>query len=74
MLLSADPRSRTGFSTTAVTPPRAGRLAGVGVTRVVIHADSGSLKVDGTPARTQIVAAGTACTSDEDFLRASRWR
>jgi len=39
-----------------------------GISRVVIHADSGSLQVDGTAGATQIVASGTACTSDEDFL------
>lgn len=39
-----------------------------GISRVVIHADAGWLKVDGTQGATQIVAAGTACTSDEDFL------
>src|SRR5438128_2540479 len=39
-----------------------------GVSRVVIHADAGWLKVDGTQGASQIVAAGTACTSDEDFL------
>lgn len=39
-----------------------------GVTKVVIHADAGSLKVDGTNGVSQIVADGTACTSDEDFL------
>ena len=39
-----------------------------GVSRVVIHADSGSLKVDGMAGVTQIVADGKACTSDEDFL------
>jgi hypothetical protein len=39
-----------------------------GVTKVVIHADSGSLKVDGASGVTQIVAAGTACTSDDDFI------
>lgn len=39
-----------------------------GVTKVVIHAESGSLKVDGTSGVSQIVADGTACTSDEDFL------
>lgn len=39
-----------------------------GISRVVIDADSGFLKVDGTSGVTQIVAAGTACTSDEDFL------
>lgn len=39
-----------------------------GVTKVVIHADSGSLKVDGANGVSQIVAAGTACTSEGDFL------
>lgn len=39
-----------------------------GVSRVVIHADSGSLKVDGVAGAGQVVAAGAACTSDEDFL------
>lgn len=39
-----------------------------GVTKVVIHAEAGSLQVDGTNGVSQIVAAGTACTSDEDFL------
>jgi hypothetical protein len=39
-----------------------------GVSRVVIHADSGWLKVEGTPGAAQIAATGTACTSDEDFL------
>jgi len=50
------------------TAPRKGSSPAAGVSRVVIHADSGWLKVDGTPGATQIVAAGTACTSDEDFL------
>lgn len=50
------------------TAPRKGASPAAGISRVVIHADSGSLKVDGTPGVTQIVAAGTACTSDEDFL------
>ncbi len=39
-----------------------------GITKVVIHAEAGSLKVDGTAGATQIVAAGTACTSEDDFL------
>jgi hypothetical protein len=39
-----------------------------GITKVVIHAESGSLEVTGTPGATQIVADGTACTSDDDFL------
>ena len=50
------------------TAPRKGASPAAGVSRVVIHADSGSLKVDGTPGATQIGASGTACTSDEDFL------
>jgi hypothetical protein len=50
------------------TAPRKGASPVTGVSRVVIHADSGWLKVDGTPGATQIVASGTACTSDEDFL------
>jgi hypothetical protein len=50
------------------TAPRKGASPASGVSRVVIHADSGWLKVDGTPGATQIVASGTACTSDEDFL------
>ncbi len=39
-----------------------------GITKVVIHAESGSLEVTGTPGVTQVVAEGTACTSDDDFL------
>lgn len=50
------------------TAPRKAASPVAGVSRVVIHAESGSLKVDGTPGVTQITAAGTACTSDEDFL------
>jgi hypothetical protein len=50
------------------TAPRKGSSPAAGVSRVVIHADSGWLKVDGTPGATQIAAAGTACSSDEDFL------
>jgi hypothetical protein len=50
------------------TAARRGASPAAGVSRVVIHADSGSLKVDGTPGATQIAASGTACTSDEDFL------
>src|SRR5215208_6216582 len=37
-----------------------------GVTKVVIHAEAGSLKVDGKPGAAQIATTGTACTSDED--------
>lgn len=50
------------------TAPRRVTTPSAGITKVVIHAESGSLKVDGTAGATQIVAAGTACTSEEDFL------
>jgi hypothetical protein len=39
-----------------------------GITKVVIHAESGSLDVNGTAGAAQIIADGTACTSDQDFL------
>lgn len=39
-----------------------------GVSKVVIHAEAGFLKVDGTTGTGQVIATGTACTSDEDFL------
>jgi hypothetical protein len=39
-----------------------------GVSKVVIHAESGSLKVDGVEGAGQVVAAGTACTSESGFL------
>jgi hypothetical protein len=39
-----------------------------GVTRVIIHADAGSLNVEGRPGVSQIGVTGQACTSDEDFL------
>ena len=39
-----------------------------GINKVVIHGESGSLDVNGTPGATQIVADGTACTSESDFL------
>lgn len=39
-----------------------------GVTRVIIHAESGSLTVDGRPGAAQVTVLGQACTSDDDFL------
>ncbi|HUR83668.1 MAG TPA: hypothetical protein VM733_23135 [Thermoanaerobaculia bacterium] len=48
--------------------PRHAATQAAGISRVVIHAGAGSLKVDGTPGATQIVASGQACTSDDDFL------
>lgn len=50
------------------TAKRRAATPSAGITKVVIHAGSGSLEVTGTPGVTQIVADGTACTSDDDFL------
>lgn len=50
------------------TEGRRAATPAAGITRVVIHADAGSLAVDGTAGVKEIVASGTACTSDSDFL------
>ncbi|HVE70371.1 MAG TPA: hypothetical protein VNI54_03310 [Thermoanaerobaculia bacterium] len=50
------------------TAPRRATTPASGVSRVVIHADAGSLSVDGTAGASQVVVAGTACTSEQDFL------
>jgi hypothetical protein len=50
------------------TAARRAATPSAGITRVVIHAEAGSLTVDGTAGAKEIVASGTACTSDEDFL------
>lgn len=50
------------------TAPRRVAAPVAGVTRVIIHAEAGSLKVDGVQGAGQIIAVGTACTSDKDFL------
>ena len=47
---------------------RNGATPAAGVTKVVIHADSGSLKVDGVAGAAQVAVTGKACTSDDDFL------
>lgn len=39
-----------------------------GITKIVVHGVSGSLHVAGRPGVTEVVAAGKACTSDEDLL------
>lgn len=51
------------------TAPRRAVTPAAGITRVVIHAESGALNVDGTQGATQIGVTGTACTSEEDFLQ-----
>lgn len=70
VLLSAGSASAGSglFDDCSHTAARRGASPAAGISRVVIHADSGFLRVDGTPGATQVVAAGTACTSDEDFL------
>ena len=50
------------------TAPRHASTPAAGITKVVIHAEAGSLKVDGTNGASQIAVAGTACSSEEDFL------
>jgi len=50
------------------TAPRRALTPAAGISRIVLHTDSGSLKVEGVPGAAQVVAAGTACTSDDDFL------
>jgi hypothetical protein len=50
------------------TAKRTASTPAAGITKVVIHAESGSLDVNGTAGAAQITAEGTACTSDEDFL------
>lgn len=70
MLLSASSALAGGglFDDCRYTAPKNASSPASGVSRVVIHADAGSLKVDGTAGAVQVVASGTACTSDEDFL------
>lgn len=50
------------------TAPRRAAVSAAGVTKIVLHGESGFLKVDGQPGASQVVATGTACTSEEDFL------
>jgi hypothetical protein len=50
------------------TAKRRAATPSAGITKVVIHAESGSLEVSGTANAAQILADGAACTSDEDFL------
>jgi len=52
-------------------PRRVAENAG-GVSRVVVIGRAGSLKIAGQPGAGQIVAKGTACSSDESFLKEVR--
>lgn len=48
--------------------PRNASTPAAGISRVIIHAESGSLKVDGVDGASQITVKGAACSSDQDFL------
>jgi hypothetical protein len=50
------------------TQARRAAAPAAGISKIVIHADSGFLKVDGTTGTGQVIASGTACTSEEDFI------
>lgn len=49
--------------------PRSLSTSAAGVTRIVVHGVSGSLHVDGRAGVGNVIASGTACTSDRDLLR-----
>ena len=71
MFLFAAPAFATGWFEELdckYTATRRAETSAAGITRIVIRAESGSLEVNGTQGATQILATGTACTSDEDFL------
>lgn len=69
-LLSAAPLSAGLFDDDdcRYSAPRKAVVPAGGVTKVVIHGMAGSLTVTGTPGASQVVASGTACTSDDDFV------
>lgn len=50
------------------TAPRHASTPAAGITRVVIHAEAGYLNVEGQQGGSQVSVAGTACTSEEEFL------
>jgi hypothetical protein len=50
------------------TAPRNASTPAAGITRVVIHAEAGSLEVNGVANAGQVGVTGAACTSDEDFV------
>jgi hypothetical protein len=50
------------------TAPRNASTPAAGISRVVIHGEAGSLKVDGVQNAPQIAVTGKACTSEDDFL------
>lgn len=50
------------------TSPRNASAPAAGISRVVIHAEAGSLTVRGVKGATQVAARGQACSSDSDDL------
>lgn len=48
--------------------PRRASTPAAGISKVVIHAEAGFLKVGGVQGATSISVDGVACTSDDDFL------
>lgn len=50
------------------TAGRNASTSAAGISKVVIHAEAGSLRVDGVEGATAFTVTGTACTSEEDFL------
>lgn len=68
MLLAAYGSARADWDCEHKSPRRLSTPA-AGVTRVVVIARAGSLVVEGRGGAAEIIAAGTACSSDEAFLK-----
>lgn len=69
LLLAASGARAGWFSGCDETAPRHAATPASGVTRVVVDARAGSLKIRGQRGLSQITADGTACSSDVDFLK-----
>src|SRR5687768_5508868 len=67
-LLSAAPVIADWDDDCKYTASRRAATPASGVTRIVMRTGPGSLTVEGTRGAGQIVASGTACSSDESFL------
>lgn len=71
LLLAAVPAAGDGLfdgEDCRYSAPRNASTPAAGISRIVIHAESGFLKVDGADGAAQVVVRGTACSSDQDFL------
>ncbi|HEX7153910.1 MAG TPA: hypothetical protein VF618_20640 [Thermoanaerobaculia bacterium] len=55
------------------TAPRHASTSATGVTRVVVHAQAGTLKIEGV-ADQSVAVRGTACSSDADFVESINFR